>query len=689
MSGSTGAGDVLGTVFMFINMGLLTLGGIFLSYKGLAAITHTAQDGEFMGKSFNTVWVPIRIGTGVVSLIPIAGGWSALQIVMLWIGIMGAGLGNMAWQGAVENFKPFRSFVLQPQDGSTADKNFIPNLYKMHACVESHNKQEAGSNWAMATVGNPAAGDMNVIQFGSAGGANAECGKISMSQISTTDLVDYDGKGGMVFSNSADVGINTRDQKIALAAATQRVFDDYSIIIKTAAYDFVDKTPAMSVNNPDSVTTITPYDPVQLRDWSYAYQVKMSDAIAGAMVASNAMDGAKQDMLQHAKDDGFTTAGAFYMNMAQASYAINSLAQSVSPVIKSVPEAPEANDSIWGRAYSLIESSKKAAKVGVSAGGGSGTPNEAWAMIMESAPSNLKIGPGIVAFWITEGTGEPVIIRLKNLADRMIGLATAFTVASAAAIGLINLIVDNSVVNMATAVFSGGTATVALAVAKVFLDMISLICQIALGFFLMASIYLPLVPFIIFMGQILNWLITVVEGVAAAPFLAFAHFDTDGEGLGHKTQYGYVFMLQSFMRPVMLVLGFIFSCMLLEAIGGYVMAIYPLVVANVQMDSMTGLFSIFGFIAIFYVIMVGLINTCFSVTYLLPDAIFAFIGAHSSATSQAGRNEHQSVRDAVGGGTIMARQLRNSASGEATGKPPKESPEDGGVMPSGGSRVNT
>jgi conjugal transfer/type IV secretion protein DotA/TraY len=52
------------------------------------------------------------------------------------------------------------------------------------------------------------------------------------------------------------------------------------------------------------------------------------------------------------------------------------------------------------------------------------------------------------------------------------------------------------------------------------------------------------------MGQILEWLTSVMLGVIAAPFLAFAHFDTDGEGLGQKTQHGYGFMLQSFIREL-------------------------------------------------------------------------------------------------------------------------------------------
>jgi hypothetical protein len=40
-----------------------------------------------------------------------------------------------------------------------------------------------------------------------------------------------------------------------------------------------------------------------------------------------------------------------------------------------------------------------------------------------------------------------------------------------------------------------------------------------------------------------------------------------------------------------------------------------------------------------------LITSCFLVTYLLPDAIFQFIGAQSSATSQTGRHETDHARD--------------------------------------------
>jgi conjugal transfer/type IV secretion protein DotA/TraY len=218
----------------------------------------------------------------------------------------------------------------------------------------------------------------------------------------------------------------------------------------------------------------------------------------------------------------------------------------------------------------------------------------------------------------------------------------------------------NGAADIALAVTTGGIGNVAKAAilggGQVILDMVKFATQIMTGFFLMCSIYLPMVPFVVFMGQVLNWLITVVEGVSAAPFLAFAHLDTDGEGLGQKTHYGYTFMLQSFMRPVMLVLGFMFSCILLEAIGGYVMQIYPTVMANAQMDSVTGLFSILGFTALFFVIMAGLVNTCMTVMYLLPDAIFSFIGAHNSATASVGRDEARNMKDGMLAGAAVSRQ---------------------------------
>ena len=205
------------------------------------------------------------------------------------------------------------------------------------------------------------------------------------------------------------------------------------------------------------------------------------------------------------------------------------------------------------------------------------------------------------------------------------------------------------------------------------LRMIEMVCEIAYGSFLMMSIYIPLVPFIIYFGAILNWVLNVVEGVAAAPFLAFAHLDTDGEGLGQKTTHGYGFMLQSFMRPTMIVFGFVVASLIVDAMGYFLTQIYPTVIANAQMNSWSGVLSIIGYISFFFVMAIGLVNSSFSIIYILPDAIFTFMGVQQSNT-EFGRSMGDSARAGVmtGVGVTRAGGLGNSmlgGSGIPAGKP--------------------
>jgi hypothetical protein len=143
--------------------------------------------------------------------------------------------------------------------------------------------------------------------------------------------------------------------------------------------------------------------------------------------------------------------------------------------------------------------------------------------------------------------------------------------------------------------------------------------------------------------------------------------------LGHKTQYGYTFMLSSFMRPVMLVLGFVVATVLLEVIGGFVMDIYPTVIQDAQSDSMTGFFSILGFTALFFVLSAFLVNSSMSVTYLLPDAIFQFIGAHSSATAGIGRDGTTAMgASAMAGAGIAKDGLKVTRQAQPMRKPSAE-----------------
>ena len=142
----------------------------------------------------------------------------------------------------------------------------------------------------------------------------------------------------------------------------------------------------------------------------------------------------------------------------------------------------------------------------------------------------------------------------------------------------------------------------------------------------MCSIYLPLVPYIVFMGQVMEWLVSVMVGVTAAPLLAFAHFDTDGEGLGQKTTHGYGFMLQIFLRPIFLVLGFILSSAMIEISIFFLTSTFATAVADVQVHSITGFFSIFGYCALYMTLAVALVNASAALMWKIPDAMWEWLG---------------------------------------------------------------
>lgn len=723
-----GGGDVLGTVFMYINMGLLVFAGIYIGYKSLAGITNTAHDGEFMGKSFHNTWVPVRLTVGIFSLLPVAGGWSAFQIIMLWFGVMGAGLGNMAWQAAVgANFLPFKTVTLSPGTGSGSiagsfDKSFIPQLFLMHTCVYAHNAALVAGGTTLGSTpmaygaqdvptqyieGNGAGTTVNGYrQFGSYGGKNSECGQVAYATASSGMGSGYAGAGSS-FWGSTDVsaaGITTAAQRAAIESAAQVQFNSIDLQVDALARKFVlgpsgNDGVAGLMSNPDQVAALTPYDPVAVNQMAQNYQNSLTVAIAGTMQQTNALTDAAKAMQQHAQEDGFVTAGAWYMTMAQTSYQMNSVAQNVSPSVgKTVdPPSPSGGASIWLTAYDMVQYGNKSASGDAAFPTSSGGSNAAWKLIwknMSNAGGCLVPGQKMVDCLITESSGEPVMIRLKNMADHMVDLGMIVMIATGGAIGVLNDTAANAIADIGLAVVSGGLGNIAKAAGlgslNVVLDLVKFVAQISIGFFMMASIYLPMVPFVIFMGQVLNWLITVIEGVAAAPFLSFAHLETEGEGLGQKTQYGYTFMLQSFMRPVMLVLGFMTACLLLETIGGYILQIYPVVVANVQMDSVTGFLSIIGFTAVFFVIMTGIVNSCMTVMYLIPDAIFAFIGSHSSAMAQVGRDEAHKLLNETAAGTAISRQGqshidRQGAAGRRKGNndnaPPGSENEDGFRQP--------
>lgn len=88
---------ILGAMFKVLNTMALTLGTIMVIYVTVIGVLATAHEGEFMGKKWSGMWVPIRMVFGIVALFPTATGYCTLQVVMMWIIVQGVGAADMVW----------------------------------------------------------------------------------------------------------------------------------------------------------------------------------------------------------------------------------------------------------------------------------------------------------------------------------------------------------------------------------------------------------------------------------------------------------------------------------------------------------------------------------------------------------------------------------------------------------------
>ncbi|MGH1404696.1 MAG: DotA/TraY family protein [Alphaproteobacteria bacterium] len=78
---------------------------------------------------------------------------------------------------------------------------------------------------------------------------------------------------------------------------------------------------------------------------------------------------------------------------------------------------------------------------------------------------------------------------------------------------------------------------------------------------------LPLMPFIYFFFAFSGWVKSIFEAVVAMPLWAVAHIRIDGNGLpGPLATNGYFLLFEIFLRPILIITGFIFSMSLFIAL---------------------------------------------------------------------------------------------------------------------------
>ena len=656
--GSVGQADhLLGNLFFVFNSVLFVVGISFVIYCLVMAVAESAHEGEVLGKRMNGLWIPIRFGTGIFGMLPVFKGFSLAQAIMMSIAILGIGLANMLVTVAIDANDQFDVVIPAPGLASapqsvSIDDNVANSLFIMNVCRYAANhhinllRGGDAQEYVTATID-----DEGTVKVK---GAGIDCGGLSINK----DESVLREQGG-VFSGYRNPAVQYDEiNRLANFTHEQRKasIDNIQVRVEQLANQW--------------------YQTV-LSGQTAAYPIKELMAAANAVnntekaavkaqiesTADSSLSAVKQSTQERMREGGWTSVASWYSIFAESNAAIQSAALS-SQVIVNQPnfEQIKLPEEVQNSLRTLIVQQNKA--------------KDSCTFTTENEIGECSVGQNVLKDWIidplladTGGSGmvNP-IIAAKNIGDwLLVGVGTIMAIKPAGK--FVSWLGEKFTPVGKLVSFSTGAAS---GIAKKFFGWMADIAPDgfagrlagvlfigALVTGLIYAVYIPFIPFLTWFSALVSYFASVIEGLIAAQVWAFSHLNSDGEGMGQKTEKGYIYVLNMLLRPGLMVLGFFFASAILTLMGTFFLKQFGPALANVQGDTMTGPFIMIGALGVVMIALISMIQTIFNLVYEVPDRVIAWFG-HGMEARMA-QNMDRNIESKTEG---MARWGGNSALAE-------------------------
>ncbi len=682
-TGGLDAVDVLGQMMAVFNTAVLFLGMVFVAYTTIKGTVDSAHDGEILGKKMSEIWIPIRTVGGTALILPLASGYSTLQIGVLWLALQGVGIADAIWLAAINQISN-DSMIANPILPDA--RPLAANILRFEVCAAAMNKQYADSNrstriQAMAvprTMSNTGdMGNVNLLDVIPAVGiynavsnyANSHYTVVDYKWRAVDDSGNTDGTyinpdvcGGISWNESwesSEGNANTNVIKAPILTAHASAVQSMITELHPVAQQIVaGQKPAVG-----AIDTATANYISELRD-------------AARLAVQNTNDKARADFLHTAESSGWIFAGTWYNHIVKMNDVMQSTLNSLpssEPI--SIVDGRETREALqnYQDAMAVADEYAKNRIAGVrnvyyqetnvrAPQDGEG----AWEYIKKliSAPFMGAINQ------MTEeiaGSNLNHISQMKSFGDTIVtaGWALAGTLAAAAGVS------GSGAGKLLGAVaFDAGAALGILS--GVFTFMI-----IGLLFFgVTLSTYAPMIPFITWIASVVNWFVLLIEAVLAAPIWAVAHIHPDGDDAVGRGGQGYMMILSLIMRPALMLFGLITAMLLTQPVTGLVNAGFMSAVSGVQADSTTGLVSFFAYVAIYVIMMTTVLHTVFSLIHWIPDNVPRWIGAHVSGGPASPDQKEKEAGHVFAAGVSHAERGVGQGGGKPQSKSTPKAPDE-------------
>jgi conjugal transfer/type IV secretion protein DotA/TraY len=687
---------LLGSLFVVFNTCIFSVGMIWLTYGIGSSVVGTAHDGEALGKRINTAWYPIRVVVGVSGLVPIFSGFTGSQAVLMWLGTLAIGMANMLWNSAVDNSSSPLMNIGNPVYSAQLEVDQVASdLLRAHVCHRMNlaHFDDMQRHGLVSPFGSPVyawnnfQGTADTLNYG------IDDNKWLCGSFSVTTSPTPRNSGGLL----GGFRIESPNYK-GIADNVKTTYQNALITLDSAASLEADRWLLQRADAHRNGAPIPLFDPTEFNKAKEDYKVAVHYGVTSAtqQKASALTAGAAANMKQF----GWMSAGGWYATFAEVNTAVSQAISSVSitssgPMIKmSMPESTREQLEVFK--YSVEKGARNTAQPTAESSGAH--PAVAQALnnfgCEEESIVGGGIGAAIGAVGGSKGSGAMAPIGSAiggagatatgncSLGQSLIGKAMAGLARDGSGVTLAGMPFVNPVLmfkNMGDYVMGlGQTLTLipsSLTSVIPGAGFLSSISWMLLGVGGVMALYVPMIPFIIWMGGLIAYAASFIEGLVAMPLHSLSHLNTDGEGMGHSTAHGYLFWLNTIARPSLMVISFFIGSALVTVLGTLQAALFLPVIANVQGNSITGLASIVGFLLIFLVINMTLINACFELIHVIPDQVIGFIGG-GNINTQLGRSTEQKINQMFAGAV--------SKGSGAAGASPKGPQTPYGQKPGGG-----
>ena len=616
---------MVGQLFFIFNGIVFALAVVWFLLISLKHITKAGHTGKVFGSGATPMAVVTTVA-GFLFLVPTASGWSLAQLVFLWaVSVMGIGSANLMTDKIADLMKQGYSLVMQPVAPQTVSS--ARAIYEMNLCMYATNAELSGMYSQYGKSDTPLMAIKTTTEGFEITNGSASCGSARLPASSKNSLT------GWLFAPDVNTNAIESAQRNAMNQMQNTLSQNASAFVSA----LLNKQKNGSGTLPDAETAI--------QQAARTYE----DSINAVVNAQGNGDELATAMTTELKRSGWLSLGAWYQTFATANQKVND-AVALKPVVSGQSSMGDIGvsdtlNNVMTAYQAQLQNSPYTPPLGTQTAKNtqeakdSSNPDAVFVNILDKPflglteyIAKLNIGSNQV----NSNQMNP-LLKMKAIGDYTL-MSTELVFVTFSAVKISVDTYGNGFTGIIASVLSLKGSELLKNTINTISPFVYFILLVLLGIGFSLSIYLPLIPFIFWLSAGANWIVSVLVGATGGSLWAATHIGTEEEK-GSRSAYGYIFLIDAQIRPMLMVLGFTFASLVIVAIGTLLNMLFGPVIANVQASSITGIVTLVGLLMIYARICTTTVTRVFALQVTMPDYVISWLGGREAASILGGMAE--------------------------------------------------